>query len=168
MSNAESRQGGPPKNERSREIGEASYRLMVESIKDYAIFLLDPHGHVSSWNLGAERIKGYKAHEIIGLHFSTFYPHEAVAAGWPDKELELAARDGRFEDEGWRVRKDGSQFWANVIITALRDPQGGLYGFSKVTRDMTERRNWEESIRSLNQELERRVDQLAASNREVA
>ncbi len=115
------------------------FRLIVESIRDYAIFMLDPTGHIVSWNTGAERIKGYKADEIIGKHFSIFYEPAEVAAGKCDRELELAARDGRFEDEGWRLRKDGSRFWASVIITTLHDPTGRLVGFAKVTRDLTER-----------------------------
>jgi PAS domain S-box-containing protein len=125
------------------------YRLLVSSALDYAIFALDPTGHVLSWNLGAERIKGYAAHEIIGRHFSTFYPREAAESGFPQYELEEATRVGRFEDEGWRVRKDGSQFWANVVITALRDDDGRLVGFAKVTRDLTERRAAEEQNRKL-------------------
>ena len=115
------------------------FELLVQSVKDYAIFLLDPHGRVSSWNAGAERIKGYTVDEILGKHFSIFYPSESIAALHPDKELEIAVRDGRFEDEGWRLRKDGSRFWANVVITPLfRD--GVLQGFAKVTRDLSERR----------------------------
>lgn len=125
------------------------YRLLVSSALDYAIFALDPTGHVLSWNLGAERIKGYAAHEIVGRHFSTFYPPEAVATGFPQYELEVASQEGRFEDEGWRVRKDGSQFWANVVITALRDSDGRLVGFAKVTRDLTTRRAAEEQARKL-------------------
>jgi PAS domain S-box-containing protein len=122
---------------------EDSFRLLVESVKDYAIVMLDPDGHVVSWNAGAERIKGYKAEEIIGEHFSCFYPAEAIERGVPEQELKTAAKDGRFEDEGWRVRKDGKQFWANVIISALRDKDGTLRGFSKVTRDLTERKQAE-------------------------
>ena len=125
------------------------YRLLVSSALDYAIFALDPTGHVLSWNLGAERIKGYAAHEIIGRHFSTFYPEAAVASRFPQYELEVAGRVGRFEDEGWRVRKDGTQFWANVVITALRDDAGNLIGFAKVTRDLTTRRAAEEQARKL-------------------
>jgi PAS domain S-box-containing protein len=123
--------------------GEDLFRLLVEQVKDYGIFLLDPNGIVMSWNAGAENIKGYQAHEIIGHHFSRFYPPEAIRAGWPKTELEYAVRDGRFEDEGWRVRKDGTRFWANVVITALRDADGRLRGFAKVTRDLTERRRME-------------------------
>jgi PAS domain S-box-containing protein len=128
------------------------FRLLVESVKDYAIFVLDSQGHVRTWNAGAERIKGYRSEEIIGKHFSTFYPPEDVAAGKCELELEGAAREGRFEDEGWRLRKDGSRFWANVVITALRDTEGNLVGFAKVTRDLTERRMAEESMRTLSAE----------------
>jgi len=124
------------------------FRLLVESVRDYAIFMLDPEGRVATWNAGAQRIKGYSAEEIIGRHFSTFYPPEAVAAQWPQQELEMAKRDGRFEDEGWRLRKDGTRFWANVIITALYDRAGVLRGFGKVTRDLTERRAHEERVRA--------------------
>src|SRR5438552_178320 len=113
--------------------------LIVEAVRDYAIFMLDPEGHVATWNRGAERIKGYKASDIIGSHFSRFYPEEDLRAGKPQWELKVAAKEGRFEDEGWRVRKDGSRFWANVIITAVHDETGKLIGFGKVTRDSTER-----------------------------
>jgi PAS domain S-box-containing protein len=119
---------------------EQRFRLLVQSVKDYGIFMLDPGGHIASWNEGARSIKGYTAEEIIGRHFSTFYPEEDVRAGKPPWELEIATREGRFEEEGWRVRKDGSLFWANVVITALRDESGALVGFAKVTRDLTERR----------------------------
>jgi PAS domain S-box-containing protein len=120
--------------------GDRIYQLMVESVRDYAIFMLDPNGHIASWNQGAQRIKGYTADEIIGQHFSVFYTPEDIAAGKPAWELEAAARDGRFEDEGIRLRKDGSAFWANVVLTAVRDEDGSLVGFAKVTRDLTERR----------------------------
>ena len=123
--------------------GDRIYQLMVEAVRDYAIFMLDPNGHVASWNRGAERIKGYTADEIIGQHFSVFYPRSAVETGHPQYELEVAARVGRFEEESVRVKKDGSQFWANVVITAVRDTDGSLIGFAKVTRDLTERRNAE-------------------------
>jgi PAS domain S-box-containing protein len=125
------------------------FRLLVASVRDYAIFVLDTQGHVATWNLGAERIKGYAATEIIGRHFSVFYPPEDVARGKPAWELAEAEREGRFEDEGWRVRKDGTRFWANVIITALRDASGALCGFGKVTRDLTARRQAEETARQL-------------------
>jgi PAS domain S-box-containing protein len=140
---------------------------LVESVKDYAIFLLDPNGRVATWNQGAERIKGYKAEEIIGEHFSRFYPQEARESRWPDRELEIAAEEGRFADEGFRVRKDGSTFWANVVITALRDKDGELQGFSKVTRDLSERRALEERSRQLNKELRARVAELTESQRLV-
>ena len=120
--------------------GDGLYRLSVESVRDYAIFALDATGHVLSWNPGAERFKGYKAHEIIGKHFSTFYTEPDIVADRPGEELEIAKELGRVEDEGWRVRKDGTRFWANVVITALRDQTGTLVGFAKVTRDLTERR----------------------------
>jgi PAS domain S-box-containing protein len=123
------------------------YRLLVESVQDYAIFALDPTGHVLSWNAGAERIKGYTRDEIVGHHFSEFYPPEDIANGKPPWELETAAREGRLEDEGWRVRKDGTYFWANVVITALRNERGELVGFAKVTRDLSERRRAEEVLR---------------------
>lgn len=119
------------------------YQTMVEAVRDYAIFLLDSSGYIVTWNEGAERLKGYTADEIIGQHFSVFYPPEAIAIGHPQHELEIAAAEGRFEEEGWRRRKDGSAFWANVVITAVRDETGELIGFAKVTRDLTERRNAE-------------------------
>ncbi len=127
-------------------LSEERLRAMVESVKDYAIFTLDPRGHVTSWNAGAERIKGYRADEITGQHFSKFYLQEDIDRGKPDYELKVAAATGRFEDEGWRVRKDGSRFWANVIISALRDSAGTVRGFSKVTRDFTERKQAEEAL----------------------
>jgi PAS domain S-box-containing protein len=126
---------------------EGLYRLLVGSVQDYAIFALDPTGHILSWNAGAERIKGYAPEEIVGRHFSIFYPPEKVAERFPQYELEVAAREGRFEDQGWRLRKDGTRFWANVVITALRDESGALVGFAKVTRDLTERREAEEALR---------------------
>jgi PAS domain S-box-containing protein len=139
-------------------------RLMIEAVHDYAIFLLDAEGHIRTWNAGAQRIKGYKASEIIGKHFSCFYPEQDVTSGKPKRELEIALRDGRVEDEGWRVRKDGSQFWANVVITAMRDADGKLIGFGKVTRDATEKmlaqRAIEESQRKL-QASEKSLRQLS-------
>jgi PAS domain S-box-containing protein len=127
--------------------GPGLYGLLVESVQDYAIFALDTGGHVLSWNAGAVRMKGYTADEIIGRHFSIFYPDEDVARGKTTWELEVAARDGRFEDEGWRIRKDGTRFWANVVITALKTPDGALVGFAKITRDLSERRDSEEELR---------------------
>lgn len=123
---------------------EHDFRLLVESVQDYAIFMLDVTGHIVSWNIGAERIKGYRSEEILGQHFSRFYTREARESGWPERELELAKAEGRFTDEGWRVRKDGSTFWASVVITALHNPDGTLRGLAKVTRDSTERRALEE------------------------
>jgi PAS domain S-box-containing protein len=123
------------------------YQLLVESVQDYAIFALDPAGNIISWNAGAKRLKGYTRDEVLGRSFSIFYPPEDLAAGKPAWELEVAARDGRVEDEGWRVRKDGTRFWANVVITSLRDASGRLVGFAKVTRDLTERRRADEALR---------------------
>jgi len=123
---------------------EARLRLMITSVRDYAIFLLDPNGRVVTWNSGAERIKGYQGEEIIGQDFSMFFTPEDIAAAKPQRELKIAAQEGRFEDEAWRVRKDGSRFWANVIISAVRDASGTLIGFAKVTRDLTDRRRMEE------------------------
>jgi PAS domain S-box-containing protein len=120
--------------------GGSVYQLMVESVRDYAIFMLDPQGHIASWNRGAERIKGYTANEIIGQHFSVFYPQRDLDDGKPAYELEMAEQHGTFEDEGFRLKKDGSAFWASVILTAVRDSDGILIGFAKVTRDLTERR----------------------------
>ncbi|MBT2482051.1 PAS domain-containing sensor histidine kinase [Streptomyces sp. ISL-94] len=125
---------------------ETAFTLLVTSVLDYGIFMLDPEGRVSSWNAGAERIKGYRAADIIGKHFSVFYPPEDIAARKPHRELEEAIVDGRLEDEGWRIRKDGSRFWANVVITPLFDETGELRGFGKVTRDMTERRAAEQAL----------------------
>lgn len=123
------------------------FEMLVAGIRDYAIFVLGPDGTVLSWNLGAQLIKGYSAEEITGKHFSVFYPPDAVSQNWPERELRNAAVEGRFEDEGWRVRKDGSRFWASVVITALRQEDGKLVGFSKITRDLTARRNYEEGLR---------------------
>src|SRR3954452_19035117 len=121
----------------SRRRAEENFDQLVEGVSDYAIFLLDSDGHVISWNAGAERLKGYTAAEILGRHFSCFYPPEVAGAGWPEEELRRAAAEGRFEDEGWRLHKDGSRFWANVVITALRDEASGVRGFLKITRDLT-------------------------------
>ncbi|MBK5275166.1 MAG: PAS domain S-box protein [Desulfuromonadales bacterium] len=134
---------------------EARFRMMVESVKDYAIIMLDADGHVVSWNTGAERIKGYKEDEIVGQHFSRFYTLEGVESGKPEKELAVADAEGRFEAEGWRVRKNGSRFMANVVITALRDDAGQLRGFVKVVRDITERNMAEEALSRYTAELER-------------
>jgi PAS domain S-box-containing protein len=126
---------------------EERFRLLVEAVQDYAIFMLDTEGHVVSWNNGAERIKGYQGAEIIGKHFSCFYPPADLQTGKPQWDLEVATKEGRFEDEGWRIRKDGSRFWASVIITAIRDDAGKLIGFGKVTRDFTERMRAHDALR---------------------
>lgn len=150
--NARSKEGISVKNS-STELdllqSEGVFRLMVERIRDYAIFMLSPEGIIASWNEGAERLKLYKADEIIGKHFSIFYPEVDLASGKPAMELRVASEVGRFEDEGWRIRKDGTRFWANVIITAIRDHDGKLIGFGKVTRDMTDRREAERRYRLL-------------------
>jgi PAS domain S-box-containing protein len=140
------------------------FQLLVESVKDYAIFMLDTAGRVATWNTGAERIKGYQSAEIVGKHFSAFYPREDVAAGKCEEELAIASDQGRFEEEGWRIRKDGTRFWASVTITALRDPNGTLVGYAKVTRDLTERRRAEEERVRLAQadESERRNQEFLA------
>jgi PAS domain S-box-containing protein len=151
----------PPDGPGSALRGSADlHRLLVASVRDYAIFMLDPTGHVASWNDGAERIKGYSADEIIGRHFSTFYPREDVDGGKPAMELRVAGRVGRFEDEGWRVRKDGTLFWANVVISAVTSEAGELLGFAKVTRDLTERR---ESERQRIEDAKRVAEAEAAS-----
>ncbi|CAM2195348.1 two-component system, NarL family, sensor histidine kinase UhpB [Paraburkholderia kururiensis] len=137
------------------------YRILVETVREYAIFLLAPDGTVATWNAGAQRIKGYRADEIVGRHFSVFYPEEDVAAGKCERELRTAATEGSVEDEGWRVRRDGSRFWANVLITAVRNASGDLLGFAKVTRDMTERRRLEELEHA--RLISARIDQVRES-----
>ncbi|MEV7045625.1 PAS domain S-box protein [Amycolatopsis sp. NPDC051061] len=147
---------------------EERFRLLVQSVQDYGIFMLDQGGHISSWNAGAERIKGWSAEEAIGQHFSMFYPPEDIAAGKPARELEIAVEEGRLEDEGWRVRKDGTRFWANVVITALFDRQRRLQGFGKVTRDMTERRNAEQALRERRRLVGHLVDAQEVERRRIA
>jgi len=144
---------------------EERLRLMVESVVDYAIFMLDPEGRVATWNEGAHRLKQYEAAEIVGRHFSVFYPPEDAAAGRPRHLLDIAERDGRVEDEGWRVRKDGTRFWADVVITALRGPRGELRGFAKVTRDLTERKRHEDSLRAAVDRERQAMDQLRETDR---
>src|SRR5947209_5846923 len=157
----------PTRGTTSQGISDEQYRLIVQSIKDYAVFMLSPEGLISSWNEGARLIKRYTAPEVLGRSFEIFYPPEAVADGFPRRELKEAARVGRFEDEGWRVRKDGSRFWANVVITAVRDEQQNLLGFAKITRDLTARREGEQQARLLaaetaaRQEAERHGAELA-------
>jgi PAS domain S-box-containing protein len=145
------------------EASEERFRLLVQGVDNYAIFMLDPEGRITSWNEGAERIHGYTAEEILGTHFSVFYPEDDVERGHLEEELRMAAEEGRFEEEGLRVRKDGSRFWASVLITALRDEQGKLRGFSKVMRDITERKEAERKLRE-NEELHRSVVEQAAEN----
>ncbi len=138
----------------------AEFRRLVSSVRDYAIFMLDPAGHIRSWNAGAQHLKGYEPEEIIGRHFSTFYTAEDRERRHPEHELEIAVREGRYEEEGWRLRKDGSAFWASVTITAVRDESGRLTGFAKVTRDLTERRRNEQA-------LQKAVEELRLSNAEL-
>lgn len=126
------------------------YKLLVESVQDYAIFFMDTDGYIQTWNKGAQKTKGYRADEIIGKHFSSFYMPEDIKEHKPERELEIAKRVGRVEDEDWRVRKDGSKFWANVVITALYDEDNNLQGFAKVTRNLTERKEHEDSLRTAN------------------
>ena len=132
---------------RAEPRNDALFRLLVESVSDYAIITLNTEGLVTTWNRGAQRIKGYRAEEIIGRHFSCFHPQDKIAAGFPEQELKTAAIEGQFEDESWRIRKDGSRFWANVVVTALRDQSGNLLGFGKVTRDLSERQQATERFR---------------------
>jgi PAS domain S-box-containing protein len=136
---------------------EERFRLLIEGVAEYAIFMLDPNGKVATWNVGAERIKGYTASEIIGQHFSMFYPNDARESGWPEHELQVAAEKGTFVDNGWRLRKDGTTFWANVTITAIRDDTGHLVGYAKLTRDMTETKRVEE-MELVNQQREEMLD----------
>jgi PAS domain S-box-containing protein len=139
---------------------EQRLQLLIEAVTDYGIFMLDPEGHIASWNIGAQKLKGWRRDEILGQHFSVFYPAEAVASGWPQEELRLAKARGRFEDEGWRVRKDGTRFWANVVITALYGPMGELAGFAKITRDLTERRQHEQELRTSEERFRLLVDSV--------
>jgi PAS domain S-box-containing protein len=138
--------------------GEHRFRLLVDSVRDYAIFMLTPEGLVASWNDGAERIKGYRAEEIVGSHFSVFYPKEDLDAGKPQRELDIATREGRFAEEGWRVRKSGERFWASISLTALRDTEGRLTGFAKVTRDVTDLREASEALRQSEERLRLMID----------
>ena len=161
--------GGAPRGapDVARETG-AQFRLLVDSVRDYAIFLLAPDGTVATWNAGAERFKGYRADEVIGRPFRCFYTNEDVAEGRPERHLAAAAGEGRVEVEGWRVRKDGSRFWASVVITALRDESGTVLGYGKITRDVTERLRATEQLQAAYAELEARVEartnQLHAAN----
>jgi two-component system CheB/CheR fusion protein len=146
-------------------VSEERFRLMVEGVSDYAIFMLDREGHITSWNSGAERIQGYRQEEILGRHFSCFYPPEAVTAGLPEQEVLIAERDGRIAGEGWRVRKNGSRFWADVIIVATRDDTGRLAGFTKITRDLTEQKRAEEKANAQSENMRARNTELERLNR---
>lgn len=143
------------------------FRYLVENVKEYAIFLLDPEGVIMTWNAGAQAIKGYAREEIVGQHFSKFYLPEAVKNGWPMRELKLARELGRFADEGWRVKRDGSSFWASVSISAVRNPAGELLGFAKITRDLSDRRRAEQRIQELNKQLRQRIEELGETQRAV-
>lgn len=143
---------------------EERFRLMIEAVRDYAIFMLDPTGVITTWNSGAERLKGYRAAEIVGAHFSRFYTADDIAEGKPARELLTASEQGRYEEEGWRLRKDGTRFWANVVISAVRDARGVLLGFAKVTRDMTERRA---VLQDLERNVADRTAELTAANEEM-
>ncbi len=145
-----------PAEEQLRQNAEV-FQTLVSAVREYAIFMLDPEGNVATWNVGAQRIKGYAPSEIIGRHFSTFYSEEDIRDGKPARELAIASEQGSVEDEGWRVRKDGSRFWANVVITAVRDSHGELRGFAKVTRDITDRKRSEETQLALLEQREARL-----------
>jgi PAS domain S-box-containing protein len=155
------------RDEERNRLNEIRFRLLIDAVKDYAIISLDPKGLVTSWNSGAERLKGYSAEEIMGQHISRLYRKEDIDGGGLDEELRQAAEAGHVEDEGWRVRKDGSRFWAEVATTALRDPAGKLVGFVKIDRDISARRDSEKQIRDLNLELIQQLDQLGSVNREL-
>lgn len=142
---------------------EERLRLLIEGVREYAIFQLDSGGHIASWNTGAQRLKGYSANEILGKHFSVFYEPQDVQDGRPSHNLAEAMQEGESKDEGWRVRKDGSRFWASVVLTALRDEAGNVRGFVKITRDLTERREREVVLQEAKETLERRVQQRAAT-----
>jgi PAS domain S-box-containing protein len=171
MNEAQNPKSAPISIDRARENPATNHgdihKLLIDSVRDYAIFVLDPEGRVLTWNPGAQALKGYMREEIIGQHFSKFYREEAIQSGWPTRELQLAEKEGRFSDEGWRVRKDGSSFWASVVITALRSEDGKLAGFAKVTSDLTDRKMAEEKVQQLNSELRQRVSQLDESRRVV-
>ena len=150
-----------------RREAELRYRLLIEGVTDYAIYSLDKNGNITSWNSGAQRIKGYSAQEIIGKHFSQFYTKEDAEAGLPAKVLARASAEGHFEGEGWRVRKDGSQFWSSVVITPIRNDAGEIMGFSKITRDVTDRMRLLEKIKQHSAELEVRIAESERTNAEL-
>jgi PAS domain S-box-containing protein len=146
---------------------EQQYRRLIEGVSDYAIYSLDPKGNVTSWNAGVRRLKGYEAHEIVGQHFSRFYGEEDVARGLPQHVLDTAAREGHFEGEGWRVRKDGTRFWSSVVVTPIRNDEGTLIGFSKITRDVSDRKALLDRIQQHSEELEIRIKQQEQTNAEL-
>jgi PAS domain S-box-containing protein len=141
------------------------FKILVDSVKDYSILILNPEGYIKTWNSGAGELQGYTAKELINQHFSIFYTQEALDKNWPMTELKLAKEQGHFEDEGWRIRKDGSKYWANVTITPLYDENNSLLGFAKVTRNLTGKREHEEAIRQLNETLHTRLAAAEAFNR---
>jgi len=150
-----------------RREAELQYRRLIEGVSDYAIFSLDSNGYVTSWNSGARRLKGYESEEIIGQHFSIFYVPEDAAAELPKQVLETAARDGHYEGEGWRVKKNGERFWSSVLVTAIRNEEGGLVGFSKITRDVTDRKILLDQLQQHSKELELRVREREQTNAEL-
>jgi PAS domain S-box-containing protein len=159
MEEAEPRPGEEPQDKADEELRQSAeiFKLLVSAVRDYAIFMLDPQGNIATWNEGAQRIKGYAPSEIIGRHFSTFYTEEDKRSRKPERELAIAREQGSVEDEGWRVRKDGSRFWANVVITAVHDASGELRGFAKVTRDISDRKQAEEMQHALLEQREARL-----------
>ncbi len=157
----------PPRAALTPARGEERLRIFVEAVQDYAIFTLDPDGRITSWNSGAQRLKGYSAEEVIGRSFATFYTPEDVTRRHPAAELAHARAHGRYEEEGWRVRKDGTRFWANVIITAVYEPDGSIGGFAKVTRDVTERRRQEDELRARQELLSRHLKEREVLLQEI-
>lgn len=151
----------------SRE-NESLYRLLVEQVRDYGIFMLDDQGRIATWNEGARRIKGYEAEEIIGQYFAIFYPEEDVVSQKPAWELEVAIAEGKYEEEGWRLRKDGSRFWANIVITAVYNAEKKLVGFAKVTRDLTERKRNEQELKQSYESARQLAQELRSANRELS
>jgi PAS domain S-box-containing protein len=151
------------KHEESLRINEARFRALVEGVRDYAIFMLDPNGEVASWNAGARQIYGFAVHEVIGTHFSRFIPTDGGERDRAMLELEAAARDGRYQGEAWRLRSDGSRFWAHIVITSIRDNFSNIVGFSKITRDLTERRKHEAALRESEERFRLLVESLAIS-----
>jgi PAS domain S-box-containing protein len=153
--------------EKALHENEEHFRLLVDAVQDYAIFMLDSRGRVSTWNRGAERLKGYQSEEIMGKHFSCFYPEADIAAGKPERLMSITVQNGRVEDEGWRVRKDGSMFWANVILTLLKDKSDKVVGFSKVTRDITEKMQAERALQNSQRELQESEKSLRQLSRHL-